>query len=127
MSFFRWRRFLHYCNIFQFASLMRFLFSFSNAVTQFLEVIKPILSRTCFLAYAPELKVITASQAEICNLLIPQSTRFGQRAQTILFKPSFWFCVSPLWKPCNNESADNRLNISCNLLRKSGCKQFCWL
>ena len=28
---------------------------FSNAVTQFLEVIKPILSRTCFLAYAPEL------------------------------------------------------------------------
>ena len=28
---------------------------FSNAVTQFLKVIKLILSRTCFLAYAPEL------------------------------------------------------------------------
>ena len=82
--------------MFRLASLMRFLFLFSNAVTQFLEIIKPILTRTCFLAYAPELKVVTASEIQICNMLIPQSTRFGQRAQTILFKLSFWFCVSPL-------------------------------
>ena len=47
--------FLYFCNIFRLPSQMHFYFLFSNAVTQFLEVIKPILSRTCFLAYAPEL------------------------------------------------------------------------
>ena len=47
--------FLYFCNIFWLASQMHFQFLFSNAVTQFLKVIKLILSRTCFLAYAPEL------------------------------------------------------------------------
>ena len=59
MSFFYlncWRRCLYFCNIFWLASLMRFSFSFSDAVTQFLEVIKLILSRIWFFAYAPEFK-----------------------------------------------------------------------
>ena len=47
--------FLYFWNIFWLASQMHFSFLFSNAVTQFLKVIKLILSRTCFLAYAPEL------------------------------------------------------------------------
>ena len=45
--------FLYFCNI-DLHLWCIFLFSFSNAVTQFLEAIKPLLSTTCFLAYAHE-------------------------------------------------------------------------
>ena len=49
------------------------------------------------------LEVVTASQ--ICKPLIQQSTRFGQRAQIILFKLSFWFYVSPDSPPIMNLQA----------------------
>ena len=39
---------------------------FSNAPTQFLEVIKSILSRTCFLAYAPELGYSRKNPNRVC-------------------------------------------------------------
>ena len=58
--------FLYFCNIFRLPSQMHFYFLFSNAVTQFLEVIKPILSRTCFLAYAPELGYSRKNPNRVC-------------------------------------------------------------
>ena len=48
-----------------------------------------------FFSWSSPLEVAAVSQTEIYKLLIPQTTRFGQRAQTILLKLSFWICVSP--------------------------------
>ena len=67
----------------------------------------PLLPLFVFFWNSPE--VVTDSQTKICKFLIQQSTRFVQRAP----KPyclTFVLVLCQPWQPCNNESADYRLN-----------------